>query len=151
MKIVVEVVNARVVCDDLRYRMTKTGHAKVGDPMTTARAAVAAAFPELWLHEAVVHSTSWRYDEESLVLTFLAYSDKMPPDALPLSLPLASVADKANDGGGPSAVAAHAIRHLAFLVATEPREFTTKIRESTLAQLRRIAPDVSRRLGAEAA
>lgn len=151
MKIVVEVVSARVIGDELRYLVTKAGHTKTGDPMPTARAEVAARFPDLWLRNAIVHSTSWRYDDETIVLTFLAYSDELPAQGLPLSLPLASVEDRANDGEGRSAVAAHAIRHLGFLVATDPREFVPKIRDSVITQLRKIAPDVSRRLGKEAA
>lgn len=151
MKIVVEVVSARVIGDEVRYLITKAAHPKTGDPMATARAEVASHFPQLWLRKAIVHSTSWRYDDETVLLTFLAYSDEMPAQDLPLTLPLASVDDRANDEPGPAAIAAHAIRHLAFLIATEPREFVPKVREPALSQLRRIAPDVSRRVGKQAA
>jgi hypothetical protein len=147
MKIVIEVVHARVVDDDVRYLITRAGHSKTGDPMATAKAEVASRFPDLWLRKAIVHSTSWRYDEDTLLLTFLAYSDDLPTEGLPLSLPLRATSDLANDAPKPSSVAAHAIRHLSFLVATEPREFAPKLRPAVMTRLRNVAPDVSRRLG----
>jgi len=147
VKIVVEVVHARIVGEELRYLITRAGHAKTGDPVATAKAELASHFPDLWLRKAIVHSTSWRYDEETLLLTFLAYSDDLPTDGLPLSLPLRTVSDLANDAPKPSSIAAHAIRHLAFLVATEPREFVPKLRDAVVTKLGEIAPDVSRRLG----
>ena len=152
LKVIVEVVMSAGAGDEvLRFRLSKREHPRTGDPIATARAQVAAHFPELWLQKAIVQSTSWRYSDDSIVLTFLAYSDDMLVEGLPLSLPLASIEDLANDDAGPSSIAAHAIRHLAFLIATEPGEFVPKIREPALSKLRRIAPDVSRYRGSEAA
>jgi hypothetical protein len=144
MKVVVEVVMARVTGDEMRYLISKSAHGKSGDPMATARAEVASHFPDVWLKKVIVHSTSWRYDTEAIVLTFLAYSDELSPAGLPLSMPLSQVEERAKDASGPASVAAHAIRHLAFLIATEPREFVPRLREPVLSQLRSVSPDISR-------
>ena len=144
MKIIVETVMARVSGEALHYLITKSPHPKVGDPLTTARASVAAQFPDLWLKSVIVHSTSWRYDEETIVLTFLAYADDIPLSRLQHTMQLTSVEDRANDDDGEASVAAHAIRHLAFLVQTESEEFVPKVRADALKQIRTVAPDISR-------
>jgi hypothetical protein len=151
VKIVVEVVMARVGDGDVRYAIAKAPQPKTGDPLITARSEVATRFPDLWLRNAIIHSTSWRYDEETIVLTFLAYSDEVPLDGLERSLPLDEVEDLADDDNGEASIAAHAIRHLAFLVATEPKEFVPRIREPALARIRRVAPDISRNKTPQAA
>ncbi len=142
---------ARVGEDDVRYDIARAPQPKTGDPLITARSEVATRFPDLWLRNAIIHSTSWRYDEESVVLTFLAYSDEIPFDGLSRSLPLHTVEDLANEDDGEASIAAHAIRHLAFLVATEPKEFAPKIRKPALARIRKVAPDISRSRTARAA
>jgi hypothetical protein len=144
MKVIVEVVMARVSAEEMRYSIYKKAHPKSGDPMDTAKAAVTARFPEVSLRRAIVHSTSWRYDDESIVLTFLAYSDEIPLDGLARVLALDDAEDLANEDEGQASIAAHAIRHLAFLVATEPKEFAPKIRRLALTRIRRVAPDISR-------
>ena len=151
MKVIVELVMARVSADEMRYSISKIAHTKSGDPMETARSKLAARFPEISLRRAIVHSTSWRYDDETIVLTFLAYSDEIPLDGLARSLALDEAEDLANDDEGQASIAAHAIRHLAFLVATEPKEFVPKIRKSALARIRQVAPDISRSRTAKAA
>jgi hypothetical protein len=151
VKVSVEVVLARVSAAELRYSISKRAHAKRADPMQTAKAALAARFPHVSLRKAIVHSTSWRYDDDSIVLTFLAYSDEIPLDGLSRSVALDEVEDLANDDVGQASIAAHAIRHLAFLVATEPKEFVPRIRRPALARIRRVAPDISRNKTREAA
>jgi hypothetical protein len=151
MKVVVEVVMARVHADEMRYSISKTAHEKTGDPMDTAKAAVTARFPDVSLKKAIVHSTSWRYDAERIVLTFLAYSDQLSMDGLSRSLPLDEAEDLASDDEGQASIAAHAIRHLAFLIATDAKEFTPKIRRPALARIRKVAPDISRNKTTKAA
>lgn len=151
MKIIVEVVPARVMGDELRYAIRTAPQAKTGDPMATARGEVAAYFPDLPLKKAIVHSTSWRYDDDTIVLTFLVYSDELPRDGLPLTMPLSAVEQHAKEKKGKASVAAHALRHLAFLVQTEPREFVPKIRPDPLARIRTVSPDISRNRTPEAA
>jgi hypothetical protein len=144
MKVIVEVVMARVSTDEMRYSISKKAHPKSGDPLDTAKAAVTARFPRVSLKKAIVHSTSWRYDDESIVLTFLAYSDEIPLEGLSRSLSLDEAESLASEDEGQASIAAHAIRHLAFLVATEAKQFVPKIRKSALARIRRVAPDISR-------
>jgi hypothetical protein len=119
--------------------------------METAIAALTSRFSDVSLRRAIVHSTSWRYDEKSIVLTFLAYSDEIPLDGLSRSLVLADAEDLANDGEGEASIAAHAIRHLAFLIATDAKEFAPKIRRPALARIRRVVPDISRNKTTKAA
>jgi len=151
VKIIVETVMARVSGEELHYVITKSPHPKIGDPLATARAAVASHFPDVWLKQAIVHSTSWRYDDESIVLTFLAYDDDIPLSGFRHTMQLTSVEDRANDDDGEASVAAHALRHLAFLVETEPKEFVPRIRAEALARIRTVAPDISRNRTPEAA
>jgi hypothetical protein len=151
MKIIVEVVMARVGTDEMRYAISKRAHPKSGDPMDTAKAVLTERFSDVSLRKAIVHSTSWRYDDETIVLTFLAYSDEIPIDGLSRTLALDEAEDLANEDEGQASIAAHAIRHLAFLVATEPKEFIPKIRKSALTRIRRVAPDISRNRTTKAA
>jgi len=74
---------------------------------------------------AVLHSTSWRFEREAVVLTYAALPDPAPqPGAARVAV------DRMVSGGAalapsppavdPDAVAAHAARHLALLVGTDP-------------------------------
>src|SRR5436190_5394155 len=105
----------RIVGDEMRYSVSTAGQTKSGDPLATAPAAVASHFPELWLQQAIIHSTSWRYDDERIVLTFLAYSDELALEGLPLAIPLATIKTLPKRDVGVASIAAHAIRNLAFL------------------------------------
>jgi len=151
MKLVVEVVMARVTADEMRYSIAKKAHTKTVDPMETAKAALTSWFSDVSLRKAIVHSTSWRYDKKRIVLTFLAYSDEIPLHGLARSLALDEAEDLANDDEGQASIAAHAIRHLAFLLATEPKEFVPRIRRPALARIRKVAPDISRNKTSKAA
>jgi hypothetical protein len=72
---------------------------------------------------AALHSTSWRYADAGVVLTYAALPDPRPWDTRPVAL------DAMVTGAGPlspspaavdlGAVAAHACRHLALLVTTD--------------------------------
>jgi hypothetical protein len=73
---------------------------------------------------ATLHSTSWRFADQSIVLTYAALPDPAPAGTIPLA------PDRMVIGGAalsPSpvrvdadAVAAHAARHLALLCGTDP-------------------------------
>ncbi|WP_027346130.1 hypothetical protein [Hamadaea tsunoensis] len=73
---------------------------------------------------ALLHSTSWRYAADRIVLTYAALPDPWPRDVLPVPsdamvvsasplMPSPATVDVA-------AVATHAVRHLALLVTTDP-------------------------------
>ncbi len=83
-------------------------------PMDEVRAVVERAVPQLTLF----HSTSWRWDHGSVVLTFLAV---VPPAAVTAAVPIGR-ADLARSGAtrapaviGSLQVLEHALRHLAWL------------------------------------
>jgi hypothetical protein len=76
----------------------------------------------------VVHSTSWRYEEGRVILTYVAVVE--PPGELPsgslVSLPIARAEIARGDAMGPpkaigvDAVLEHALRHLSWLVHDDP-------------------------------
>ncbi|GIF64405.1 hypothetical protein Ais01nite_24400 [Asanoa ishikariensis] len=73
---------------------------------------------------ATLHSTSWRFASESVVLTYAALPDPTPTTTAPLS-PDRMVTGRAALAPSPpdvdtDAVAAHAARHLALLTVTDP-------------------------------
>jgi hypothetical protein len=142
MQAEVELIAARFEGDRLRYLVGRQACAMGIDPDETARAATTRLFPAVPLRRVVVHSTSWRYEHGNLVLTYLAYSDELPFDGLPEVLPREARAV----GAGIASVAAHAIRHLAFLVRQEPETYARAISSETLAHLARIDPEVAGRI-----
>jgi hypothetical protein len=142
VRIVVELVTARVVQDEVAYECSERDCPRACDPDIVARAGVASRFPDLWLQKAIVHSTSWRFDRDHLVVTYLAYSEHLDPATLSDRFPLDEVKgpkDRAH------AVAAHALRHLAFLVREDPRGYVGKLRPATLEALAKVPSDVAGR------
>jgi hypothetical protein len=71
---------------------------------------------------SVLHSTSWRFDQDRLVITYAVAPD---PDPAAAGRLVADTVARGADGRHPSPeadhseVAAHACRHLAFLMATD--------------------------------
>lgn len=147
MQAEVELVAGRFEGDRLRYHVGRHPCATGIDPDETARSAAARRFPDIPLRRVVVHSTSWRYEHGTLVLTYLAYSDELPFDALPRVLPRGTEAV----GSGVAAVVAHAIRHLAFLCRQEPEKYARAISPETGGHLSRIEPEVAGRIHGERA
>jgi len=143
MRVVAEVVVARIVDGDVRYAVIRGECPRVGDPEATARADLATLFPNLWLKKTLVSSTGWRYENERVVLTFLGYSDEFDLDKLPLLLPLTAL-DAGTDAT--TRVASQAIRHLAFLVQTGAPSIVGTLRSETCAWLIGVAPTASGRI-----
>jgi hypothetical protein len=142
MQAEVELITARFEGDRLRYEVGRQACAAGIDPDDTARAATAWRFPAVPLRRVVVHSTSWRYEHGTLVLTYLAYSDELPFDGLPQILPRETEAV----GADVASVVAHAIRHLAFLSRQEPEKYARALSPETLGHLSRIDPEVAGRI-----
>jgi hypothetical protein len=76
----------------------------------------------------VVHSTSWRHQDDRVVLTYVAVVDppeRLPPDSL-VELPVVRAQLARGDALGPpkaigvAAVVEHALRHLSWLVGDDP-------------------------------
>jgi len=113
----VEVVLLSARHGALRYRVRRQGlDARTPD----AVAGELAGGPDAEL----LHSTSWRFEDGRVVLTYVALPDPRPAGAVPLApvdppagtdplRPCPSTVDRAS-------VAAHACRHLAFLWRTDP-------------------------------
>jgi hypothetical protein len=147
MQAEVEIIAARFEGDRLRYLVVRQACAMDIDPDEMARTGAAGLFPGIPLRRVVVHSTSWRYEQGTLLLTYLAYSDELPFDDLPHVLPR----DAKAVGTGVAAVVAHAIGHLAFLVRQEPDKYRHALSSETLAHLAKVEPEVAGRIYAERA
>lgn len=147
MRTEVELLAARFEGDRLRYLSGREVCAASTDPDETARGLMTTLFPDVPLRRVLIHSTSWRYEHDCLTLTYLAYSDDLPFAALRSVLPR----DAKAVGAGVASVAAHAVRHLAFLVRQEPDGYRRAMTPETAAHLARIEPDVAGRIYLERA
>lgn len=147
MQTELELIAARFEGDRLRYLVVRRACAVEVDPDEIAKIGTASLFPGMPLRRAVVHSTSWRYEHGTLLLTYLAYSDELPFDDLPHVLPR----DARAVGTGVAAVVAHAIGHLSFLVRHEPDKYGHALSRETLAHLAQVEPDVAGRIYGERA
>lgn len=150
MRVEAEILFARIAGHALRFQVARFDLSRSrGDPDESVR-----EFAQRRLREGdalrVVHSTSWRYEREGIVLSYLVYSDRLAfrgrsrlarLDALPSP---EEPARDARDQG--RAVASHALRHLAFLVAQDPKEYEAKLSPSTLRALRRLRPAAAGRV-----
>ncbi|MFI6595984.1 hypothetical protein ACIBHX_07035 [Nonomuraea sp. NPDC050536] len=117
-EVIVELILLRAAPEGWSFRRQAAPLDREGDPSELARSL--AGEPLL------LHSTSWRHEpDEGIVLTYAAYPDP-DPDARADELDELEVAfGAAPDDPRPveltaAHVAAHAIRHLAFLVASDP-------------------------------
>lgn len=146
MQAALELIAARLEGDRLRFVVARRACA-TADPDAIAREGMEQLFPTLSLDRVVLHSTSWRYEDGILTLTYLGYSDELPIDPLPLVLKTGAHAD----GDGADAVVAHAVRHLAFLVHQDPEKYGRPLSPETLAYLGRLGPDVAGRVYPERA
>jgi hypothetical protein len=147
MQAVLELIAARVDGDQVRFMVARRACASGIDPDDIAAEGLDDLFPEVPRTAVVLHSTSWRYADGVLTLTYLACSEELPLSALPLALP----PDARPNGDTAVSVVAHAMRHLAFLVAQEREKYARPLSAETLAFLERIEPDVAGRLHRERA
>jgi len=142
MRVVVELIAAKVVGDDVHFVMGGADCPRNTDPEIVARAELARLFPELWLRRIVLHSTSWRFEEGHIVLSYLGYCDDFVAADLPLMFPLVRIQDLDD---APAAFAAHAMRHLAFLVREDPSKYDKRLRPDTITALMNVAPELAGR------
>jgi hypothetical protein len=150
VRVLAEVLFARITGRDLRFQVARLDLERSRrDPDTNVR-----EFADARLGEPdalrVVHSTSWRYERGRIVLSYLVYSDRLAPpgrsrrarvDALP------SPEEPARDARDRDrAVASHALRHLAFLVAEDPDQYRAKLSADTVRALRPLKPAAAGRV-----
>lgn len=117
--VVVEVVLFRLQAGVLHYRFARRALAAAERPDDAALDLAGTA------GEAVCHSTSWRFEEGQVVLTYAVVPDPCPslpavaltePSVVCSGDPLRPAPPDVHDHH----VAAHAVRHLAYLAETDP-------------------------------
>jgi hypothetical protein len=142
MQAALELIAARVDGDRVRFVVARRACAAGTDPDATAREGMDQLFPGLQPDRVVLHSTSWRYNDGVLTLTYLGYSDALPFHALPRVLPPGA----RPNGNDADSVVAHAVRHLAFLIRHEPEKYGRPLSVETRAFFAGLEPDVAGRI-----
>jgi len=123
--VVIEVVHLRAdMSGRWHYRRTAEDLPAWTEPDRAARSL--AGLDDISAPNAVLHSTSWRYDPAGHVVLTYAVLPDLDPEAAAKPLPSMEIArgqhhaHPAPVAAGPDHVAAHAIRHLAWLASTDP-------------------------------
>jgi hypothetical protein len=142
--VVVEVLVLSVDGDTLTFRTARRPLPASVDPDTVARQA-SGLTPQT--RDGLLHSTSWRYEQDRVVLTYVAIPDVDPGAA---RQPVAEAIVRGEDATDPSPdvdgaeVAAHACRHLAFLDRTDVDVAAALAHHRGVRRLvRRYVPDVA--------
>jgi len=125
--VAVEAYSLRCAGDDVLAYRYASGPLRVSESPDIAAARISGADLADPLLPVIVHSTSWRHlSDGTIVLTYIVASDPQPAQpAVPvLNLDIA----RGPDSRHPTPteiqsehVAAHAIRHLAFIADTDPQ------------------------------
>lgn len=96
--------------------------------------------PKVKASRLVIHSTSWRYEAPHFILTYLAYSDDFDlGDHMEIALS-ALPSPRTKRGASTARVVAHALRHLAFLSAEDPRKYRPVLDGRTRRALAKLKP-----------
>jgi hypothetical protein len=95
-------------------------------PTESVATALAGAFEPIYDPSGiVVHSTSWRFDQDMLILSFLALLPVVSPLACPAGFSVVEVARPAEPAEpgfiSDAQVLAHGLRHFALLRLTDPQ------------------------------
>jgi hypothetical protein len=151
--VIIEVVllDVRQPDDELGFRTVQEPFAPGTEPDTAAR-----RMSHVPAGSGLLHSTSWRFDDGQIVLTYVALPD---PDPEAPHRPVAPRVARGDDATSPSPddaadaeVAAHACRHLAFLAETDDDVGTALRRYPEISQLlRQYQPDLAGQFAAESA
>jgi hypothetical protein len=132
--VTVELILLGVGDGELTYRRLAVPLPRGVEPDALARQALDGRLGP----DSVLHSTSWRFDSDRLVITFAVAPDPDPGRSGRL---VADTVAQGADGRHPSPdadhaeVAAHACRHLAFLKETDAAVARTSRAEPTLWRL----------------
>jgi hypothetical protein len=145
-----------VVLLDVRQHDEELGFRTVREPFTpgTEPDTAARRMSHVPTGSGLLHSTSWRFKDGEIVLTYVALPD---PDPGAPHRPVAPNVARGDDATSPSPddaaaaeVAAHACRHLAFLAATDNDVSAALGGYPAIAQLlRRYQPDLAGQFAAE--
>jgi hypothetical protein len=135
-----EIFEARIADGAVHYEEEKIAIAR-GEPNERVRAWMRRHQRDVPDRRLVIHSTSWRYEHGHFVLTYLAFSDDFTFEGrrVPLRrLPPATKGTKSRLG-----ILSHALRHLAFLAAEDPRPYRRALDRATRRELAKLEPAVA--------
>jgi len=136
-----EIIEARIKDGAVRFEEEKIAIAR-GEPNERVRAWMRRHQPDVADKRLVIHSTSWRYEHSHFILTYLVYSDDFELDGARevrlTKLPSASKGTRSR-----VAILSHALRHLAFLVAEDPRPYRKALDPATRRALAKLEPAVA--------
>src|SRR5437588_8929314 len=142
MRVHAEIIEARIRDGAVHFEQEKIAISR-GDPNKRVRAWMRRHQPDVADRRLVIHSTSWRYEKSHFVLTYLAFSDDFTFDGQRVSLrrlPSAKKGSRSRLG-----VVSHALRHLAFLAAEDPRPYRRALEPKTRRALANLEPAVAGR------
>jgi hypothetical protein len=149
MRVLAEVLFARISGTELRFQFARFSLASQRrDPDKLVRE---FADRRLTTPDAlrIVHSTSWRYEGGAIVLSYLVYSDRLPFRGRSRRVRLRALPNPEDGADGRDrdrTVASHALRHLAFLAAEDPREYEARLSAATRRSLRALRPTAAGRV-----
>jgi hypothetical protein len=151
MRIQAEVLFGRISGKQFRFHVSRVDLTRRhADPTEVVAALSLRRHPELeqWSSPRLVHSTSWRHQAGQIFLTYLVYSDDLVFSGAVRRVALSALPSAKSSRKVPSAnmVAAHALRHLAFLCAEDPRSYEDRLESNTRKQLSNLRPAVAGRL-----
>ncbi len=144
MKTILEIFYMRIVGKSLRYQRRVANLSKRGgDPEAMIRSLIREKrrtdAGEVEEQEFIVHSTSWRYERGTILLTYVAYSDELEfkkGTFKSLSLNrLRTIQKKSHKPRSQTElhnkVVSHAIRHIAFLIQLGEDDFNSVLTSGT--------------------
>ena len=143
MRVHAEIIEARIQNGAVRFEEEKVAIAR-GDPNERVRAWMRRHQPDIADKRLVIHSTSWRYEKSHFVLTYLVYSDDLELDGAK-TVRLARLPSASRGRRGRLGVLSHALRHLAFLAAEDPRPYRRSLDPATRRALAKLEPAVAGR------
>ena len=142
MRVHAEIIEARIADGAVHFEEEKVAIAR-GDPNARVRAWMRKHQPDVPDRRLVIHSTSWRYERGHFIVTYLAFSDDFIFEGrrVPIRrLPSAKKGSRSRLG-----VLSHALRHLAFLAAEDPRPYRRALDPDTRRTLAKLEPAVAGR------
>ncbi|MCC7304462.1 hypothetical protein IT418_03575 [bacterium] len=158
MKVALEIFFIKLVGEEVSYQKTITDISSTSlDPTIAINEAISKTFlggnVPIQDHY-IVHSTSWRFDEGTVILTYIVYSEKFQfphkdTNVLPLSnLRIEPVRfQHGNTVIGEVNVISHAIRHLGFLVGHDSEgKYVQATSPETIEKLKKIYPVLAGRI-----
>jgi hypothetical protein len=143
MKVIIEVFFTKLIAENLFYKNQKID--LIANPEETVKK---LAIQELGKSKFLYHSTSWRStNPKTVVLTYFVYSDDLSlKDSQKMSLNDVDFKNgrfKKLTKDKEKNVFAHTIRHLSFLVRTNPDWARQTMRQSTQNKLEKLSGELA--------